>query len=238
MRRSFLVIALLGCGHPGTPTHASPTPIATGDAQTGGAHASTKVVSYVALGDSFTIGTGASPEQSFPARWAARWGEACQPKVQNLGVNGYTSHDLIDRELPVLAAVRPTWVSVAIGANDIVAGWNAATYRAHLVTIFAAVRDAGVAPDHVVVVPQPDWSLSPAAAYFGKKADIAARIEAFNAILAEEAAAVGARWVDLFPLMHRQAEAGMIAADDLHPSAAAYDAWGAELSETLKSPCL
>ncbi len=36
---------------------------------------------------------------------------------------------------------------------------------------------------------------------------------------------MGARWVDLFPTMRREAEAGMIARDGLHPSAAAYDGW-------------
>lgn len=194
-------------------------------------------VRYLALGDSFTIGTGSKPEASFPARWAARWGNRCTPILRNVGVNGFTTQDLIDRELPVLAEVKPQWASVAIGANDIVAGESQDVYRAHVKTILAAVLAAGVTPSHVVVVPQPDWSLSPIASAFGTPAAIAASIATFNAILAEEAKAVGARFIDLFPLMHTQALAKMLASDGLHPSATAYDEWGAELAKRVDSPC-
>ena len=69
----------------------------------------------------------------------------------------------------------------------------------------------GAHPQLVVVVPQPDWSKSPAAASFGDPADIAAKIAAFNGVLAEEARSASATWVDLFPLMRKQAEDGLLA---------------------------
>ena len=62
---------------------------------------------------------------------------------------------------------------------------------------------------------------------------IGATIRAFNAILREEAMAHGARFVDLFPLMRRQADAHMLASDGLHPSAEAYEAWADEIARAL-----
>lgn len=50
-------------------------------------------------------------------------------------------------------------------------------------------------------------------------------------------ARAGAQWVDLVPLMRTQAASGMVAGDELHPSADAYDAWAAELARVLPTPC-
>jgi lysophospholipase L1-like esterase len=187
---------------------------------------------YLALGDSFTIGTGATPERSFPARLADRWKTAgCAVEIKNVAVNGYTTGDLIEQELPVVPTFHPTFVTIAIGANDIVRGGTVEAYRANLRRIFDAVKGA-----RVVVIPQPDWSRSPTAAAFGTPDQLVAKIRTFNTALAEEAAAHGASYVDLFPLMLKQADARMVATDGLHPSADAYDAWAAQLA-TTRSPC-
>ena len=190
---------------------------------------------YLALGDSFTIGTGGAPSQSFPARLVSHWDCSAGPTLQNLGVNGYATEDVIESELPQLAGFAPDVVTLAIGANDIVRGVSSVTYQAHVHQILAAVVAAGVR--RIVTIPQPDWSLSPTAASFGSPATLHARIVAFNATLRTETEAVGGVYVDLFPLMELEAQAHMLAGDGLHPSAAAYDAWGAALAEQVASPC-
>lgn len=193
---------------------------------------------YLALGDSFTIGTGSTPEQAFPARMVARWGAAgCAVTLRNVAVNGYTTQRIIDRELGALDEVAPTFVTVAAGANDIVQGVPMETYRANLRAIFAALAAHGVTGARVVTLPQPDWSLSPAAEGFGERTEIARQIETYNDALREESQRVGARYVDLFPLMRQQAQQGLIAPDGLHPAAAAHDAWAAALVTALASPC-
>jgi len=189
---------------------------------------------YLALGDSFTIGTGTTPERSFPAVLIERWKKAGRAvELTNPAVNGYTTDDLIARELPLASTVRPTLVTVLIGSNDIVRGRSADQYRAQLQRIYAALGAAGVPARALVALPQPDWSVSPAAAPFGAPADLRAKIEAFNGIAKEEVERVGGRFIDLFPLMRRQADAKMLAADDLHPSVAAYAEWAALLEPLL-----
>jgi acyl-CoA thioesterase-1 len=164
-------------------------------------------------------------------RWTS---SGCTLTLENVAVNGYTTDDLIDRELPSLTSFHPTFVTVAIGANDIVRGHSIDAYRENVRRILDAAKGTGA---RVVVLPQPDWSRSPSAASFGTQAALATSIADFNAALAAEARAKGAEWVDLVPLMRERAAKGQVASDGLHPSTEAYDAWAAEMARVLSSPC-
>ena len=185
---------------------------------------------FLALGDSFTIGTGTTPDRSFPAELARIWTDRGREVVlSNPAVNGYTTEDLIRDELPLIASFRPTLITLLIGANDIVQGSSDDGYRRQLRSIHERFR--ADAPDaRVIALPQPDWSLSPAGADFGDLAAIARTIERFNEIAREEATRAGAVWIDLFPLMRAQGRKRMFAADGLHPSAEAYAEWARDLA--------
>lgn len=190
---------------------------------------------YLALGDSFTIGTGTTPARSFPAVLVERWKATGRVvHLENPAVNGYTTDDLIARELPLASTVRPTLVTVLIGSNDIVRGSSAERYRTQLRMIYAGLATAGVPARALFALPQPDWGSSPAAASFGRPADLRATIEAFNRIAQEEVERAGGRYIDLGPLMRRQADAGQLAEDRLHPSATAYAEWAALLGPLLR----
>jgi acyl-CoA thioesterase I len=185
---------------------------------------------FLALGDSFTIGTGTTPDRSFPAVLVRTWTDGGRTVVlANPAVNGYTTDDLIHDELPLVASFQPTLVTLLIGANDIVRGSKEDRYRRQLSAIHERIRsDAPGA--HVVALPQPDWSLSPAGSGFGDLAAIARTIERFNEIAHDEADRAAAHWVDLFPLMREQARKKMVATDRLHPSAEAYAQWAHALA--------
>ena len=194
-------------------------------------------IRYLALGDSFTIGTGSPEEASFPARLTERLrGRGMNVKLRNLGVNGYRTEELLLREAPEIGRFKPTLVTLAIGANDLVSGASLDHYRDQVRLIFKAIGDGGVSPAAVLVLPQPDWSKSVVADSFGDRQKIAAAIRGYNDALREEATSWGAVWVDLWPLMTKQAEQGMIANDGLHPSAPCYDAWSEALIQVVKTP--
>jgi acyl-CoA thioesterase-1 len=198
-------------------------------------------IRYLALGDSFTIGTGTEPDRSFPAVLASLYGDARRPCVLlNPAVNGYATDDLIREELPQVEAFRPTLVTLLIGANDLVAALRAsgmpdaaeARYRAQLARIHERIRAAAPGAARYAL-PQPDWSRSPAAAAFGEPDAIARAILRFNRIAREEAERSGATFIDLYPLMRAQAAREMVAPDGLHPSAEAYAEWAAELATRI-----
>lgn len=190
-------------------------------------------IRYAAIGDSFTCGTGGPPELSFPSQLKrALVKQGVDLKLENVGVNGYSTRELIDRELEVLERFKPDTVTLAVGANDIVRHDDEEEYRANLKTIFKAIRAAKV--KRTFVLPQPDWSQSPVAEGFGEPSTIRARIERYNQILKEEAQAAGATWVDLFPKFVEQAKKGLIAPDGLHPSTRAYAEWAEALLPLFK----
>jgi acyl-CoA thioesterase I len=185
---------------------------------------------FLALGDSFTIGTGTTPDRSFPAVLTRLWTERGRNVVlNNPAVNGYTTDNLIRDELPHLASFGPTLVTLLIGANDIVGGSTEDRYRQQLRLIHERL-DADASDARVVALPQPDWSLSPAGPGFGDLAVIARTIERFNEIARDEAGRAGALWIDLFRLMREQGRKKMFASDGLHPSAEAYAEWARALA--------
>lgn len=153
-------------------------------------------------------------------------------ELSNPAVNGFTTDDLVTDELPLIASFRPTLVTLLIGANDIVQGSREDRYRAQLARIHNRIR-ADAPEARMIALPQPDWSLAPAAAGFGDTAVIARTIEHFNDIAREEAERASASWIDLFPLMREQGRKGMFAADGLHPSAEAYARWATALAERI-----
>jgi lysophospholipase L1-like esterase len=187
---------------------------------------------FLSLGDSFTIGTGTTPDRSFPAVLARIWTERGRTVVlSNLAVNGYATDDLIRDELPLVASFGPTLVTLLIGANDIVRGSTEERYRQQLRLIHERL-DADASDARVVALPQPDWSLAPAGSGFGDLGAIVRMIERFNEIARDEAGRAGALWIDLFRLMREQGRKKMFASDGLHPSAEAYAEWARALATT------
>jgi acyl-CoA thioesterase-1 len=197
---------------------------------------------YLALGDSFTIGTGTTPDRSFPAVLVNRWWDAgIECDLRNPAVNGFTTDDLIREELPLVEAYAPDLVTVLIGANDIVAALRAdgavapraeERYRAQLRRIHERVR-AGAPAARRFGMPQPDWSLTAAGSSFGDPSAIARVIDRFNEIARDEVERAGGTYVDISALMREQMRKRMTAPDGLHPSAEAYAEWADVLREKL-----
>jgi lysophospholipase L1-like esterase len=145
--------------------------------------------------------------------------------VANLGVNGFTSGDLIEVELPRLDGLRPDFLSVLIGVNDVVQGVPASVYRANVAEILAVVVDR-VGAGRAVVVTTPDNTVTPRGADYGESAQQAAGIRENNAIIAAAAAALGIAVVDIHDISLEAAmDRSLVAGDGLHPSGAQYARW-------------
>jgi lysophospholipase L1-like esterase len=182
---------------------------------------------YVALGDSYTIGTALTrPSDRWPDRLVATVGAPPGLElVANLGVNGFTSRDVIEIELPQVAALRPEFASLLVGVNDVVQGVPPDTYRTNAARILDALL-AILPADRLVTVATPDYTVTPQGASYGDRATQAAAIRAFNAILRKEATDRAIAFVDIHDLSLRASDDRSLVADDgLHPSGAQYALW-------------
>jgi acyl-CoA thioesterase I len=194
-------------------------------------------IRYVALGDSYTIGTATrAPAERWPDQLVARL-SASSPTlelIENLGVNGFTSRDLIEVELPALPALEPGFTTVLIGVNDVVQGVAMATYREN-VTIILDDLLSRLPPSRLLVVTTPDYTVTPRGADYGNPAAQAEAIRRFNAAVVELAAERGIAVADIHDLsLEAETDRSLVAEDGLHPSGAQYARWVGRIAPVVE----
>jgi len=198
-------------------------------------------VRYVALGDSYTVGTSVTAAESWPSQLVERVPEL--DLVGNIAVNGYTSDDMIKEELPQLDRLRPELVTVLIGVNDVVQRVSDLQYAGNVAVILEELLTR-LPPERVVGVATPDYTLTPRGAAFGEPDQQSDAIVRFNAILREACETRRIRFVpDVFEISQTvMDDPSLVAADGLHPSGSQYAVWADAIapvvSELLRSPLL
>lgn len=99
---------------------------------------------YVALGDSFTAGTGCATGQAWPERLAAGL-RARHPglELRNLALHGATSTEVLE-QLSAAVELEPDLVTVVCGANDVLRSTRPEPerYAANLTAILERLRRA------------------------------------------------------------------------------------------------
>jgi len=193
-----------------------------------------RLLRYVALGDSYTIGTATrSPAERWPDQLVARLLEL--ELVGNLGVNGFTSRDVIEMELPQLAALEPGLVTVLIGVNDVVQGVTESTYRDNVSVILEDLLER-LPANRIVVVTTPDYTVTPRGADYGDPAQQADAIRTFNGAIGELAMERSVAVVDIHAISLEAANDRSLVADDgLHPSGAQYERWVDRIGPVLEA---
>ena len=108
----------------------------------------------LAFGDSLTYGTGASPEESYPAVL----GRAIGRKVVNAGVPGETSAQGLERLPEVLEEVKPKLLILCHGGNDFLRRLDDAAAAAIVRSMIRLARAKGI---DVVLLATPKPGLPP-----------------------------------------------------------------------------
>jgi lysophospholipase L1-like esterase len=185
-------------------------------------------IRYVALGDSYTIGEGASPDESWPAVLSRhlRSQGVDVDLVANPSVTGWATKDLIDRELPIFRKERPNFGRLLIGVNDWVQGVDKETFRERFSFIVEEMLKVLGNKNRLLVVTIPDFGVTPTGPKYARSRNISQGIASFNKIVMAESEKRGLRLVDIFELSKKMGtDRSLIAADGLHPSAKEYAEW-------------
>ena len=190
--------------------------------------------SYLALGDSYTIGEGVEAAGRWPMQLAANLRDAgiaiADPRI--LARTGWTTDELaaaMDEAEPL-----GDWdfVSLLIGVNNQYRGRSVDDYRGEFQRLLRrAIALAGGRADRVLVLSIPDWGVTPFAFASGRdRQAIADDLDAYNAAARECCAAEGVAFVDIIGISradagNAEAATTMLADDGLHPSALQYARW-------------
>ena len=191
---------------------------------------------YVALGDSYTIGTSVPADERWPEQLVAALGPDAPTftLVANLGANGYTSADLIRDELPALDALKPDVVSVLIGVNDVVQGVPVAAYEANVAAILESLL-VRLPAERIIAVAIPDYTVTPAGRDYGDPRQQHDGIVASNAIMKRLAGDRGIAYIDIFDIsLEATTDRALVADDGLHPSGAQYGRWVERILPAVK----
>jgi len=191
--------------------------------------ASRQPVRYLALGDSYTIGESVPENERWPVQLTRQIEASSQLgsiELTLIARTGWTTDELWKGIEQTSLTPPYDLVSLLIGVNNQYRGRPLQEYREQFRFLLGkAIEYAGNDPKNVFVVSIPDWGITPFAA--GRNsAQIAAEIDAFNAINREEAQAAGAAYVDITPYSRTAvSDPALIAPDGLHPSGKMYAGW-------------
>ena len=192
--------------------------------------ANNNTLTYLALGDSYTIGEAVAEADRWPMQLAhqlrAEGVALADPRI--IATTGWTTDELewgIDAAEPLGTF---DLVSLLIGVNNQYRNRSAVAYGGEFHTLLLrAIRHARGRADRVLVLSIPDWGVTPFARNDKRDAaTIGSEIDDFNAAAQKVCEKEGVAFVDITPVSRERGGAvEMLAEDGLHPSAAMYTLW-------------
>ena len=183
-------------------------------------------IRYLALGDSYTIGTGVPESKNWPNLLTNKLKKdgIDIELISNPARNGYTTFELINFELPILEESNANFVTILIGVNDWRKGISKEEFRTNFKYILNEV-DEKVGNENILIVTIPDFSTATNANRYANGRDISVGIFEFNSIIIEEANKKDIKYADIYPLTRDLDDEKFFAEDRLHPSEIAYELW-------------
>jgi lysophospholipase L1-like esterase len=192
--------------------------------------------SYLALGDSYTIGEQVPMHDNFPHQAVGLLRrqnfDVADPVI--IATTGWTTDELAAsiREHNIMDTF--SFVTLLVGVNNQYRGRNIENYKAEFKELLdEAIAFSGGHPQNVIVLSIPDWGVTPFAA--GRDRDKVAReIDLYNAACREIALADKCQYIEITESTRKNGMAkDYLAADGLHPSGKEYTIWAERLAEVV-----
>ena len=220
----MMLLQVLACKKNENPAvEPAPTPVVPGFAQPN---------TWLALGDSYTIGQGVAASERFPAltvEFLVQKGISVSA-LDYIATTGWTTTDLqnaINNKKPE----NHTIVSLLIGVNDQYQKRDTTGYRQRFAGLLGnAIALANGKKENVFVLSIPDYSVTPYAST-SDTARMRIEIDWFNHINKSVTATYGCPYLDITGFTRQgRTNRDLIAGDGLHPSGIDYKRWAEQLS--------
>lgn len=185
-------------------------------------------MTYLALGDSYTIGEMVPVFENFPYQLVQllRAGGYPFTAPEIVAKTGWTTDELAEGISRTRLLPSYHLVSLLVGVNNQYRGRSIENYRQEFSGLFhQALVFAGNNPSRLVVLSIPDWGVTPFAEGRERR-QITQEIDSFNRINREQALGAGVHYLDITPgtrLAEKDPE--LLASDGLHPSGKEYARW-------------
>ena len=184
--------------------------------------------SYLALGDSYTVGESISKKHTWPKQLVDSLKKRnvflSEPRI--IAKTGWTTDELKKAINDSSLDYPYDWVSLLIGVNNQYRGRDLDEFKLQFESLlFEAIAFSGNRKERVFVISLPDWGSMP----FAKDRDpnkIAIEIDNFNQIIYEVCAFENIKFIDITPISRNiYSNPNWIAKDSLHPSKEQYSKW-------------
>lgn len=196
-----------------------------------------KTISYLALGDSYTIGESVDIQQRWPVQLAAQLKQEgikiSEPRI--IAKTGWTTDELLDSLQTTKISSSYDLVSLLIGVNNQYRGYNIKQYKKEFELLLEkAIKYAGGDTSNVFVVSIPDYGVTP----FGQQKNpvkIAAELNNYNAMAKNICKKYRISFIDITGISRKASDDNsLIAGDKLHPSARMYSLWVQKMLPTVQ----
>lgn len=193
--------------------------------------------SYLALGDSYTIGEQVPQKENFPYQAAdilrKKHIDIADPMI--IATTGWTTDELAASIMEHNIKETFSVVSLLIGVNNQYRRRDINNYRQEFEQLLnQAVAFAKDKPEHVFVLSIPDWGVTPFAE--GKdRVQIAKEIDAYNAAKKEITLAHKCHYIEITESTRENGtRPEYLAGDGLHPSGKEYAVWAERLADAIE----
>lgn len=183
---------------------------------------------YLALGDSYTIGTAIGVENSYAS--LLRDSLETQSTIRKMEMeiiakNGWTTRQLLGATESLPTDSVYDMVTLLIGVNNQYQGRSLAEYRQEFrVLAERSILQAGGDPQKVIALSIPDWGATPAGN--NNRNAIASAIDAFNRVNREVSDSLGVHYLDITPVSRTaKGSPALVAQDGLHFSGSMHQKW-------------
>ena len=193
-------------------------------------------LSFLALGDSYTVGTSELPINSWPLQFAQlmdKKGVPLKPPTVLAGA-GWTTDDLLSEINTSNLKTEYDLVSLLIGVNNQYRGLDINQFKDQFIELLdKSVKLAGNNTSRVFVLSIPDWGVTPFAR-FKDKDKIRRELTAYNAIIEAETDKRGILFIEITKSSQQALwNKSLIASDSLHPSARMYKDWAKKIQKKV-----
>jgi lysophospholipase L1-like esterase len=195
-----------------------------------------RALTYLALGDSYTIGQNVRNEERFPYLLAQQLRDSgfhlSEPRY--IARTGWTTDELQAAIVSENPPANFDFVTLLIGVNDQYRGRDTNSYRVRFTALLqTSIQLAGGRAARVFVVSIPDYSATPYVAA-ADKARVRMEIDQFNAINRRITEAAGISYTYITDLTRAvSTQPLLLASDNLHYSAFEHLLWAKELAPKL-----